>query len=152
MAAVVKDILLDRYHRLLALTPDDFPCNQGFRLWLDDLRPGQSIEALFRNGTMSFGFIGLSEAVEILTGRTYYATQLGREVALGLVRHMRDVVDRYSADLGLNFTLLASSGEFISGRFPALDRRLFEHPVLEKGFYTNSFHVGRRLWTESPCR
>jgi len=36
---------------------------------------------------------------------------------------------------------LGTSGEFISGRFPSEDKKYFTHPLIEKGFYTNSFHI-----------
>jgi len=141
LAETAKDILVDRYQRLLRLTPDDFPCNQTFRLWLEDFPRDGGLERVFRNGTLSIGFIGLSEAVEVLTGEKYHASQDGRETALDIARHMRATVDGYRKALNMNFTLLASSGEYISGRFPALDRERFDHQVCRKGFYTNSFHV-----------
>jgi len=141
VAEVVKDILLDRYRRLLDLTPDDFPCHQTFGLWLADLDTERGLERVFRNGTLSVGFIGLSEAVQVLLGRKYFTTTRGREIALDIVRYMRRVVDGHKREMTLNFTLLASSGEFISGRFPAIDRRTFDHPVVHKDYYTNSFHV-----------
>ena len=158
VAAVVKDILLDRYRLLLSLTPDDFPCNQTFRLWLTDFAADGGLEAVFRNGTLSFGFIGLAEAVEVLTGEKYFLSAEGRAIALDLLRHMRTVVDRYRQEENLNFTLLASSGEYISGRLPAIDKETFDHPAVRKGFYTNSFHVDvdsgldpiRKLQIEGP--
>ena len=141
IAEVVKDILLDRYHRILELTPDDFPCNQTYDLWLEALSQGRSLEEVLRHGTFSIGFIGLSDAVQVLLGERYHASAESRAAALGIVKYMRQVIDNYRRDLNMNFTLLASSGELISGRFPAIDRQTFDHVVLEKGFYTNSFHV-----------
>ncbi|MDD4849001.1 MAG: anaerobic ribonucleoside-triphosphate reductase, partial [Bacteroidales bacterium] len=35
----------------------------------------------------------------------------------------------------------ATSGEYISGRFPSIDKTIYTHKVLDKDFYTNSFHV-----------
>jgi ribonucleoside-triphosphate reductase len=90
---------------------------------------------------LSIGFIGLSEVIEILTGEKYYSSKKNHTIALGIVQHMKQVVDRYSEDMNLNFTLLASSGEYISGRLPSIDRNYFDHGILEKEFYTNSFHV-----------
>lgn len=55
---------------------------------------------------------------------------------------MRGFTDSLTKEHHLNFSLLATSGELISGRFVELDKKLFSHPVMEKGFYTNSFHVG----------
>ena len=141
VAGAVQKLLLDRYRRLLALGADDFPCNRDFGLWLRDFAPGESLEPVFRNGTLSIGFIGLSEVVEILTREKFWASAAGYAAALDVVRHMRRVVDGWRTATGLNFTLLATSGELVSGRFPDLDARCFSHPVIRKRFYTNSFHV-----------
>lgn len=140
-AVLVKEILLDRYYMLFALDPDDFPCNYKFNLWIQDFRTAKSIEVIFKNGTLSVGFIGLSEAVEVLSGAMYYSSDENNVRALDIVKHMREVVDGFKKEHNLNFTLLASSGEFISGRFPNIDKNHFNHKVIDKEFYTNSFHV-----------
>lgn len=140
-AVQVKEILLDRYHRLLDLKPSDFPCNYKCSLWIQDFRTAESLEEIFKHGTLSVGFIGLSDAVEVLSGEKYYSTDENYARAITIVKHMREVVDGFMDEHHLNFTLLASSGELISGRFPGIDRDTFIHPIIEKGFYTNSFHV-----------
>lgn len=140
-AIMVKDILLDRYYGLLKLKPKDFPCSFRYNLWIQDFKTADSLEEIFKNGTLSVGFIGLSEAVEVLTGKKYWSSDENYLRALDIVKHMRDIVDGFLEKYKLNFTLLASSGEYISGRFPSIDKNYFEHPVTKKGFYTNSFHV-----------
>ena len=60
----------------------------------------------------------------------------------------------------LNFSLLATSGELISGRFTKLDSKVFtsSNDIIKKSFYTNSFHVEvdsrmpayRKLMIEGP--
>ena len=101
------------------------------------------VEDMLQQGTYSIGFIGLAEAVEILTGGTMHGSPDSWQMGLQIVEAMRRRTDAYAAETGLNFSLLASAGEGISGRFPALDRELF--PDAEaywgKGYYTNSFHV-----------
>lgn len=140
-AVIVKDILLDRYNGLLKLKPEDFPCNYRFNLWIRDFKTADSLEEIFKTGTLSIGFIGLSEAVEVLSGEKYYSSHENYLRAIDFVKYMRNIIDGFRDKYNLNFTLLASSGEFISGRFPAIDRNYFNHSVIEKGFYTNSFHV-----------
>lgn len=141
MAVMVKEILINRYRVLCDLKTDDFPCNSKSNLWVADFKGAATLEDVFKHGTLSIGFIGLSETVEILSGKKYYSSEGNYARALAIVQHMRDVVDRYKEEHRLNFTLLASSGEFISGRFPEEDRKIYAHSVLEKGYYTNSFHV-----------
>ena len=62
---------------------------------------------------------------------------------MGFVKHMRDYCDFLRNQYGLNFSLLATSGELISGRFVKIDREKYHDgfAVFKKGFYTNSFHV-----------
>ncbi|MBN2488763.1 MAG: anaerobic ribonucleoside-triphosphate reductase [Methanosarcinaceae archaeon] len=140
-AVLVKEILLDRYYRLCELNVDDFPCNYKFNLWIQDFKTAGYLEDIFKNGTLSVGFIGLSEAVEVLSGEKYYSSDENYARALDIVKYMREVVDGFIKEHNLNFTLLASSGEFISGRFPDIDKNYFNHRVIDKEFYTNSFHV-----------
>jgi len=140
-AVLVKRILIDRYRRLLKLSPKDFLCNYEFNLWTVDFKSAKSMEDIFKNGTLSIGFIGLSEAVEVLSGKKFYSSDKDHARAIALVKFMREVVDGFRSEHNLNFTLLATSGEMISGRFPEADKKLFDHPVLKKEFYTNSFHV-----------
>ncbi|MHB8360736.1 MAG: anaerobic ribonucleoside-triphosphate reductase [Thermoplasmataceae archaeon] len=140
-AVLVKDILLDKYHRLLNLKTSDFPCNNQFNLWVTDFMSAGSLEEIFKNGTLSVGFIGLSETIEVLSGKKYYSTQDNYARAIAIVKYMREVVDEFVEEYHLNFTLMATSGEYISGRFPEIDGKIFNHPIIEKKFYTNSFHV-----------
>lgn len=113
----------------------DYVLEEG--LW----RGVSTLEDLLRQGTYSIGFIGLSEAVEVLTGEKMYRTQRGREAAEDILGAMNAFVMERRRGTGLNYSLLATPGEMISGRFCRLDRERFPHPIQEKGFYTNSFHV-----------
>lgn len=56
---------------------------------------------------------------------------------------MRDYCDFLINQYKMNFSLLATSGELISGRFIEYDKKLFNPSVdiFSKGYYTNSFHV-----------
>lgn len=94
---------------------------------------------IVRQGSCSIGFIGLAEAVEVLTGKKMYANG-ALDLAYRIIENMRMTVDRLRATESLNYALLASPGEMISGRFAEIDSKLYPHRVQEKGFYTNSFH------------
>ncbi|MBN2150942.1 MAG: anaerobic ribonucleoside-triphosphate reductase [Candidatus Lokiarchaeota archaeon] len=141
VAEVVKDQLLHRYREMCKNGPDDFPCNYAFDLQITSFKAVASMEDVFKHGTLAIGFIGLSEAIDLLTGKKYYSSSENHALAIRIVRGMREIVDKYRRDHGLNFSLLGTSGEFISGRFPGIDKTYYDHPLIEKGFYTNSFHV-----------
>jgi len=140
IAGITKDILLDRFHKVCHRNGEDFPINQKHHLWKEDFT---DIPSVFRHGTLSLGFIGLSEAMEVLSGKRFYEDAACYLAAVGFVKHMRDYSDFLRNQYQLNFSLLATSGELISGRFIELDEKEFatDADIFEKGFYTNSFHV-----------
>ncbi len=143
VAKLTKDILLDRYYKVSKRKHEDFPTNSKYHLWNVDFNDYESLEDVFKHGTLSLGFIGLSEAVEVLTGKKYYADMDNYIRALGFVSKMRNYVDFLKNHYNLNFSLLATSGELISGWFTEIDEKEFKPKanIFEKGYYTNSFHV-----------
>ena len=112
-----------------------------------------------RQGTYSVGFIGLSEALEILGHGCLHRDESAMMAAREILELMRGRVTAFGDETGLNFALLASPGEGISGRFAMADQRQFPDAVWpKKGYYTNSFHVAvdsgvsiaRKLLVEGP--
>ncbi len=141
LADIVKDQLFDRFYKICKLKCDDFPTNQQYKLIFKDITKLDNLEDYFKHGTLAIGFIGLSETIELLTGKKYFLSEENHTIALNLVKMMRDTIDEYRAKYNYNFSLLGTSGEYISGRFPELDSKYYSHQVIKKGFYTNSFHV-----------
>lgn len=141
IAKIVKDILLDRYYKLCKRNADDFPTNSSYHLWCVDFK--ENLEEVFKHGTLSLGFIGLSEAIEVITGTKYYSNTDNYIMTLEFVKHMRDFCDFLCNEYKLNFSLLATSGELISGRFIDFDKEIYKPKVdiFSKGYYTNSFHI-----------
>ena len=140
VAEITKDILIDRFNKTCASDINLFPTNQKYKLWCEDINE-VGLSEVFKHGTLSLGFIGLSEAFEILSGEKYWINDKNRIVALEIVSFMRKYVDSLRDGLHMNFSLLATSGELISGRFLEIDKTLYSNKVLNKGFYTNSFHI-----------
>ena len=141
VASQTKDILLDRFEKVCARKTEDFPINHKHHLWLKPW--GEDLKEVFKNGTLSIGFIGLSEAMEVLTGKRFYKDKDVYQMAMDFTKYMREYCDKLRDDYQLNFSLLATSGELISGRFIDIDKEKFKDKfgIFEKGFYTNSFHV-----------
>lgn len=101
---------------------------------------------MLKNGTLAIGFIGLWDAVMTLFSLTKFPIEeleKWRDLGLKIVCQMRKLTDQFAEEHQLNISLLASSGEGISGRFPQYDIVNNNHIayVAKKGFYTNSFHV-----------
>ena len=134
-AAACKQILLDRMNALMDTDKLGFVFEH--HLW-DAVA---DVKELTRQGTLSLGFIGISETVEILTGEKLHESRNAEKLGFAIVSRLRQLADAFRAEAGLNFSLLATPGEMISGRFAEADKRRFNHPAIQKGFYTNSFHA-----------
>ncbi len=142
VASITKDILIDKFNKICNKSVEDFPINSKYHLWNVDFKNNFLID-IFKHGTLSIGFIGLSETIEILTGKKYYESLENYIIALGFVKHMKDYCDFLKNEYKLNFSLLATSGELISGRFIEIDKHIYHihKNIFDRGFYTNSFHV-----------
>ena len=116
---------------------------QGVWIGSEKLGPDDRIGEVLKHGTLSIGFIGLAETLVALTGKHHGEDEGSRELGLKIVRFMRDFVDKKSAETGLNFTLLATPAEGLSGRFVRMDKKLYGEikGVTDRDYYTNSFHV-----------
>src|SRR5699024_5096976 len=66
-----------------------------------------------------------------------------QRLGLEIVARMRARMDEECQKTGLNFSLLATPAEGLSGRFVAIDKKRFGivPGVTDREFYTNSFHI-----------
>lgn len=137
--------LFTRYEVQKNLKVNDFPFLMGQKLYLDseDLQPTETIEKAIKHGTLSMGFIGLAECLIALTGKHHGESQEAQALGLAIISYLRRRCDEASKKYKLNFTLLASPAEGLSGKFTDSDRSRFgEIPrITDKEWYTNSFHV-----------
>ena len=126
-------------------TVKNYPFLMGQGIWIDseNLAINDSVEEVLKHGTLSVGFIGLAETLVALTGKHHGESEESRELGYEIISHMREFMDNKSKETGLNFTLLATPAEGLSGRFVRMDKKRFgEIPgVTDRDYYTNSFHV-----------
>jgi ribonucleoside-triphosphate reductase len=142
IAVTVAQILEARYDAIIAeRKTSDFRTNSQYDLWCVPFEDNK-LDRIFSHGTLSIGFIGLSEAVEVLTGKKMQKDKNAYAAAERILKHFREFTDKKCAETRFNYSLLATSGELISGRFSDLDTKNGHvHKVNKKGFYTNSFHI-----------
>ncbi|MFZ7103211.1 MAG: anaerobic ribonucleoside triphosphate reductase [Peptococcaceae bacterium] len=137
--------LLTRYDFQKRLKVKDFPFLMGQKLYLDseELGPEDSVEKAIKHGTLSIGFIGLAEALKSLTGYHHGESKEAQALGLSIVSHLRRKCDEASQKYSLNFSLLATPAEGLSGKFVTKDRELFGElaGITDKEWYTNSFHI-----------
>lgn len=134
-----------RYDIQKKLKVRDFPFMMGQKLYLDSekLQPEDSIAEAIKHGTLSIGFIGLAECLTALTGTHHGASQEAQALGLSIVSYMRRRCDEATKKYSLNYTLLATPAEQLSGRFTKNDLERFGvlPGITDKEWYTNSFHV-----------
>lgn len=142
---VARDQLLHRFEIQKHRHIYNYPFLMGNGVYLDsgDLEWDDEIESALVHGTLSIGFIGLAEAMFCIFGQHHGESDAVWEHAFDTVRFMRDFCDRESEEHRLNFSLLATPAEGLSGKFVVKDKEKFgEIPgVTDKDYYTNSFHV-----------
>ncbi|MCL1804889.1 MAG: anaerobic ribonucleoside-triphosphate reductase [Clostridiales bacterium] len=141
---VVKQ-LLNRYEVQKNLKMKDFPFMMGQHLYVDseDLGPNDPVEKAIRHGTLSMGFIGLAECLKCLTGSHHGESDSAQALGLSIISHMRLRCDEAGKQHNLNFSLLATPAEGLSGVFTRLDAAKYGviPGVTDKEWYTNSFHI-----------
>ncbi len=145
LADLVGEQLYHRYQVQSKLRVADLPflMGQGLYMGSENLGPHDCIEEAIKNGTLSIGFIGLAETLIALTGAHHgeqgEAQVLGEEIVKFLNSKVEKLADKYD----LNYTLIATPAEGLSGRFIRMDRKEFGviPGVTDKEYYTNSFHV-----------
>ena len=123
----------------------NYPFLMGQGIWIDSetLAAGEELERVLRHGSLSVGFIGLAETLVALTGRHHGESEESQELGIQIVKHMRMRCDERADREQLNYSLLATPAEGLSGRFVGLDRKRYGsmEGITNHEFYTNSFHI-----------
>ena len=116
---------------------------QGIWLDSDKLENDDFVHEVLKHGSMAVGFIGLAEAMSAIFGLHHAESPEVQLSALSVVQMMRDHLDEATKIHSLNFGLLATPAEGLSGRFVKIDARRYGiiPGVTDKSYYTNSFHV-----------
>lgn len=145
MMDLTIDQLLDRFEIQSRKHVRNYPFLMGQGVWIDSnkLDWDDSVGEILKHGTLSIGFIGLAEALKALVGSHHGESETAQNLGLEIISHMRQVCDEASARYHMNFTLLATPAEGLSGRFVKIDREKYGviEGVTDREYYTNSFHI-----------
>ncbi|MBC8585970.1 anaerobic ribonucleoside triphosphate reductase [Youxingia wuxianensis] len=142
---MIIDQLMERYKIQAKKKVRNYPFLMGQGIWLDSdkLGPDDEVGEVLKHGTLTMGFIGLAETLKALIGAHHGQSQQAQNLGLEIVGHMRKRMDEATKATGMNFSLIATPAEGLSGRFVRLDRKLYGEieGVTDHDFYTNSFHI-----------
>ena len=142
---IVIGQLKDRFRIQCGKKVKNFPFLMGQGVWLDsdDLDADDSVAEVLKHGTLTMGFIGLAECLVALTGHHHGESEEAQELGLRIIAHMRKRMDDEAKATKLNFSLIATPAEGLSGRFVKIDRQRFGciKGITDREYYTNSFHI-----------
>lgn len=142
---VVIEQLLERMEVQGNKKMKNFPFLMGQGVWegSDNLGPEDKLAEVIKQGTLTVGFIGLAECLVALIGEHHGESQEAQDLGLKIISHMRKRMDDASKEYKLNFSLIATPAEGLSGRFTRIDRKVYGElkGITDREYYTNSFHV-----------
>ena len=142
---LVIDQLLERMEIQGNKKVKNFPFLMGQGIWRgsDKLSCNDKLQEVIKEGTLTLGFIGLAECLIALIGKHHGESEEAQELGLKIISHMRKRMDEASEQYKLNFSLIATPAEGLSGRFTEIDKKVYGQlkGITDKEYYTNSFHV-----------
>lgn len=142
---LVVDQLLARFRIQSKKLVKNYPFLMGQGIWIDSdkLGPDDEVGEVLKHGTLTVGFIGLAECLKALIGEHHGESQTAQNLGLEIIGYMRKRMDEETKRTGLNFSLIGTPAEGLSGRFVRMDRKLYGSipGVTDRDYYTNSFHV-----------
>ena len=142
---LAEEQLLHRFKIQCSRKAYNYPFLMGQGVWIDseNLNHDDSVAEVLKHGTLSIGFIGLAETLKALTGKHHGESEESWKLGHEIVSYMRAALDKKAEETGLNWSLLATPAEGLSGRFLRIDRKKYGiiEGVTDRDYYTNSFHV-----------
>lgn len=151
----VKGSLLDRFALISNKTYENYPftMQQGLYLTSDD-KPHEvadKVGEVFRQGSLSIGYVGIAEVITLLTGKTWGVDHDVDDLGLNIVKTIRAFCDNAQKETHLNWSCFATPAEAVAGRFANIDKNKFEkekkledvdlYRIFGKGYYTNSHMI-----------
>lgn len=141
---ITGEQLYDRYKFQCTAMAKQFPLLMS-GMWKDSetLQPDDEVRGVLKHGTLGVGFIGLAECLIALFGKHHGESDEMQKLGLYIVSHMRDKIKELSNKYDLNYAVLATPAEGLSGKFTKFDKQKYGviAGVTDKDYYTNSNHV-----------
>ena len=145
MLELVAQQLLDRVEIQANKRIYNYPFLMGQGIWLDsdNLNLNDDLREVLKHGTLSIGFIGLAETLTALYGHHHGESEAMQEKGKEILGFMRRFCDNKSKEMQMNFTLLGTPAEGLSGRFIRMDQKRYGKlpGITDREYYTNSFHI-----------
>lgn len=143
--ALIVEQLNERFEIQARKRVYNAPFLMGQGVWIDSEKLSRDDEQreVLKHGTLSIGFIGLAETLVALMGEHHGQSEEAQKLGLEIVGHMRAFTDKLAQEKHLNYGIIATPAEGLSGRFVRMDRERYGviPGVTDRDYYTNGFHV-----------
>ena len=143
-ARIAATQLYERYKFQCTAVAKQFPLlMSGMWQGSENLKPNDSVEPVLKHGTLSIGFIGLAECLIALTGKHHGESEKSQELGIEIISRLSELCDEFSDKYDLNYSVLGTPAEGLSGRFTRMDKKEFGiiPGITDRDYYTNSNHV-----------
>lgn len=144
-AAFIAEQLYIRYQYQRTALARQFPFMMSNDVWKGgkNLEPNEEVGDVLKQGTLGIGFIGGHNAMVALYGQGHGHCKEAWKTLYEAVEEMNQVAEEYKQKYHLNYSILATPAEGLSGRFTKLDRQKYGiiDGVNDRDYYVNSFHV-----------
>lgn len=145
MSEMIAEQLYSRYQYQRTALARQFPFMMGNNVWKggSKVNPNEEVGDILNQGTLGIGFIGGHNAMVALYGQGHGHSQKSWDTLYEAIEKMNKVAQRYKEKYHLNYSVLATPAEGLSGRFTKMDKRKYGiiEGVNDRDYYVNSFHV-----------
>lgn len=145
VSTMVAEQLYDRFQYQKTALARQFPFMMNNDIWKGGgiLNVNDEVGETILSGTLGIGFIGGHNAMVAIYGEGHAINKKAYQTLYDAILEMNKVADEYKVKYNLNYSVLATPAEGLSGRFTKIDRRKYGviNGVTDLDYYVNSFHV-----------
>ena len=142
---LIKDQQLERLEIQNNKKCENFPFLMGESVWLDSekIKVEDKIKRVLKQGVLQIKFTGLEETIYLLTNEKMEESKKSMDLAIQIVKTMRETIDEFSKKSGITFVLAGNYDEEIDKDFLDFDRVIFGKVknITDKEKYCNSFDI-----------
>lgn len=144
-SVMIAEQLYDRYQYQRTALARQFPFMMSNNIWKggDHVDGNSEVGDIINSGTLGIGFIGGHNAMMAIYGEGHATSGKAYKTLYDAIMQMNEVADEYKTKYNLNYSVLATPAEGLSGRFTKMDRKRYGsiYGVTDRDYYINSFHV-----------
>jgi ribonucleoside-triphosphate reductase len=136
-AREVHKIAFESIRKMKASSNPLFFCEGGCHVRLN---PEDTIEEAIKTFTWSFGYIGLTEASYLMTGKAIHEDN---SFAIKVLKFLDNLVEKAKEEDGLLYAIYGTPAESLCKTFRDLDYKKYGkiEGATDRAYYMNSFHV-----------